>query len=75
MISRLLLNLHAKVNTGILSEWNFEEAAPLDFREPVESPVVLLMWGQATLLPIPPEVDPEPELPGDISVVRRSSEV
>jgi hypothetical protein len=74
MMSRLLLNLHARANTGIPSELNFE-AAPLDFREPVETPVVPLMRGQATPLPILPEVDPEPEPPGDISVVRRSSEV
>ncbi|KAF8206848.1 hypothetical protein K438DRAFT_449151 [Mycena galopus ATCC 62051] len=62
MMSRLMLNLHAKANTGILSELNFEEAAPLDVREPVESPVV----PQTTLLPILPEVDSEPEPPGDI---------
>jgi hypothetical protein len=76
MMSRLLLNLHARANTGVLSELNFEEAAPLDFREPsVESPVAPLMRGQATPLPIPPDIDPELEPPGDISVVRRSSEV
>jgi len=65
MMSRLMLNLHAKANTGILSELNFEEAAPLDVREPVESPVV----PQTTPLPILPEVDPEPEPPGDISTI------
>ncbi|KAJ7841601.1 hypothetical protein B0H14DRAFT_3457371 [Mycena olivaceomarginata] len=38
MMSRLVLNLHAKANTGILSELNFEEAAPLDFRETGRKP-------------------------------------
>ncbi|KAJ6571467.1 hypothetical protein B0H19DRAFT_1372546 [Mycena capillaripes] len=71
MMSRLMLNLYAKANTGILSQLNlnFEEAAPLNFRDPTEYPVSPLMRPTTPL----PESEPEP--PGGISVVRRSSEV
>ncbi|KAJ6484496.1 hypothetical protein C8R47DRAFT_1321556 [Mycena vitilis] len=76
MMSRLMLNLHAKANAGVFSQLNNTQlndtTTTLDFREPEPEPTEE-SGGPLTIAPTTPVPEPEPY--DGISVVPRSSAV